>query len=138
MIDFSQIGKYQENNRIEAKLAAGGLPDSIWETYSAFANTIGGVILLGVREMPDHTLVPVGLRDPQSMAALFWELVNSPRKASSNILAPEHVQIIEAEGNRIIAIAVPRADRHHKPVFVNGNIQTGTRETGGSAIQNSG
>ena len=53
-----------ENHERECKLAEGGLPESIWETYSAFSNTDGGTILLGVKEHRDSFTVN-GLNDRQ-------------------------------------------------------------------------
>ena len=100
MLDYSRIEQYRENNRIEAKKAAGGLPRSIWETYSAFANTIGGVILLGVEELPDHSLRPIDLSDPQQLVTEFWNIINNPNKVSVNILSDRNVEIHEQDGCR--------------------------------------
>ena len=95
MIDFSKIEQYRENNRIEAKKALGGLPKSIWETYSAFANTHGGIILLGVEEWADKSLHTVDLPDPDRLIKEFWDIVNNPNKTSVNVLSSKDVFVQE-------------------------------------------
>ena len=121
MIDFSKIEQYRENNRIEAKKALGGLPKSIWETYSAFANTHGGIILLGVEEWADKSLHTVDLPDPDRLIKEFWDIVNNPNKTSVNVLSSKDVFVQEVDGNHIVVINVPRAERSYKPVYVDGN-----------------
>lgn len=131
MIDLNSLKQYRENNRIEAKKSLGGLSHSIWETYSAFANTLGGIILLGVEELPDGTLHAVGLPDPDKLIREFWDVINNPNKANVNILTNRHVRIEDVDGLRIIVIEVPRAQRYYKPVFVNGNPVSGTYRRNG-------
>ncbi|MDO4750101.1 MAG: putative DNA binding domain-containing protein [Eubacteriales bacterium] len=131
MIDFSKIEQYRENNRIEAKRALGGLPESIWETYSAFANTLGGILLLGVEEQKDKTLHTVDLPDPEWMVEEFWNIVNDPDRTSVNILSPRHVRIENVNGDRIIVITIPRAQRYDKPVHVGGDPISGTYRRSG-------
>lgn len=130
MIDFSHLEKYRENNRIEAKRALGGLPKSLWETYSAFANTLGGIIMLGVEEYKDKTLHTVDLPDPEKLVKEFWDIVNNPNKVSVNILSTKDVTVEVVEGNHIIVITVPRAERAYKPVYVDGNPLNTYRRNG--------
>ncbi len=126
MIDFSNIEQYRENNRIEAKRALGGLPRSIWETYSAFANTLGGVILLGVEEHKDKSLHPVNLPDPEKLIREFWRILNHPKYISANILTNDDVSIEEIGGKRIIAVRVPRATEGERPIYIGDDPFTGS------------
>ena len=121
MIDFSKLEQYRENNRIEAKKALGGLPRSIWETYSAFANTYGGIILLGVEEMPDKSFHAIDLPDPDKLIKEFWNIANNPNKTSVNVLSSKDVFVQDVDGNHIVVINVPRAERSYRPVYVDGN-----------------
>ena len=91
MMDISAILASKEQVNIEAKLAKGGLPNSLWETYSSFANTFGGTILLGVDE--DKTtkeFIPYGVSDPEQMIANIWNTLNNHQKINANILL-EHL-----------------------------------------------
>lgn len=130
MIDLKNLGKYRENNRIEAKKAVGGLPHSIWETYSAFANTLGGIILLGVEEYPDKSLHAVDLPDPNKIIKEFWDMVNNTQKASVNVLSSKDVSKEIVDGKHIVVINVPRADRSYKPVYIDGNPLNSFRRNG--------
>ena len=130
MIDLNHLEKYRENNRIEAKRALGGLPKSVWETYSAFANTLGGIILLGVEEHRDKTLHTVDLPDPVRLVSEFWEIADNPRLTSVNILSEDDVRIENVGGDHIIVITVPRAKRSLKPVYVDGNPLNTYRRSG--------
>ena len=123
----SVLSKYKENKRIEAKKATGGLPRSIWETYSAFANTSGGVILLGVLEdKKDRTLYPVDLPDTQRLISQILEGVNDSRVVNKNILAKNDVRVDVVDGKEIVVIRVPRAKRIEKPIYIGGNPFMGT------------
>ena len=118
MIKVNELDKYREGNCLEVKKATGGLPKSLWETYSAFANTNGGIILLGIEELADKTFSAVKLPDPEKLIADFWNGINNRRQVNVNILTDKNVQIIEAQNNRIVAIEVPRANRKDKPVYL--------------------
>jgi hypothetical protein len=74
-----------------------------------------------VEELPDRSLRPVDLPDPQWLIREFREILNDPRRVSVNILSERSVSVAEVEGRRIVAIEIPRARRYDRPVYVGGD-----------------
>ena len=114
----------RENDHFEIKRAEKILPANIWETYSAFANTKGGFIVLGVEEGKNQSENRIiGVSDPEKMVSDFWGTITNKNKVSYNVLSSEDISIEEIEaGKRCILIEVPEAPWNNKPVYLDNNI----------------
>lgn len=126
MFDLSKFNEYREDNRYEVKKAQGGLPDSLWSTYSVFANCYGGVIILGVNEREDGSWYTTGLQDEAKLHKDFWNIINNPQKVSINLLSERDVQTYQVGEDTIMVIYVPKAKREQKPIYIGENMFKGT------------
>ncbi len=129
--DITNFDEYKENNRLEVKKANGGLPHSLWESYSAMANCYGGVILLGVAENPDGSFTTSGLKSTEKLQKDLWDTINNVKKVSVNLLTDNDVETFDINGDSVLAIHVPRAGREYKPVYINDNLMSGTYRRNG-------
>ena len=122
---IERLVKQGEVVHTECKDASGGLPDSLWESYSAFANTDGGVILLGAKEV-DGKFSITGVQNAAALIKRFWDCVNNREKVSVNILFDRHVYSVKCRGRDVVVIEVPRADRQDRPVYIGKDMFSGS------------
>lgn len=117
ILEAAQVG---ETTDWEFKSGRGGFPGSFWETYSAFANADGGIVILGAREEDDGTVRLDGLTPAQlgEYQKILWDGLNNRGKVSRNLLANDDVGIVTIENASLLAIRVPRAARGVRPVYL--------------------
>ena len=123
--------QYGERVTLECKKAETALPKSVWETYSAFANTNGGYIILGIEENRfaesiEERFKIYGVRNAEQQRKDFWNTINS-EKVSGCLLKDEDVQIVQYDDSiTLLVIHVPQAIYRNKPIYINGNVYKGT------------
>ena len=128
LFELAKFDSYKEDNRREVKKAESGLPNSLWDTYSAFANCYGGVIILGVKEDKSGNWHTTGLKNAAKLKKDFWDTINNRKKVSINLLKDDDVEIFSVSGadDVIMVIWVPGAKREQKPVYINDDLFGGT------------
>ena len=126
LFDLKNFDEYKEDNCREVKKAEGGLPIALWESYSAFANSNGGVIILGVGERQDGSWYTTGMKNIEKLKKNFWNTIHDTKKVSINLLSDRNVESYEIDGDAILVIYVPRAKRNQKPVYINNDLLGGS------------
>ena len=126
VFDLARFDEYREDNRREVKTAKENIPVSLWDTYSSFSNTYGGVIILGVKEREDGSWYTTGLKNVSKQRKQFWDTINNKTKVSINLLTEKNLETYEVNGDVIMVIYVPAAPRVIKPVYINNDLFGGT------------
>jgi ATP-dependent DNA helicase RecG len=125
------IEELAEGCQLEVKKASGRdgqgeVPRSFFESYSAMANTYGGVILLGVDEKLKGKFIATGIGNPSKVIKLLWDDLNNRQIVSINLLNDNMVNEIKVDNTTIIRIKIPRAQRGHRPVYIGQDPFKGT------------
>ncbi len=105
---------------IEFKEARSAIPKNAYETVSAFANTEGGWLVLGVRGHGGGVEI-VGVLDVDKIQNDFLSALRSGKKLNRVIPAKE--QLIEDDGRVLLVFHIPEARRQDKPVYLDGDIR---------------
>lgn len=116
----------------EVKEASGGLPKSMWETVSAFSNTAGGWIILGVKEKKSENgseYIVNGVANPEQMEQ---DIVTTLR-SRSKFNAPVSCKALKytIDDKNVLVFEIPLSP--HRPVAIKTNgevyVRTGSGDT---------
>lgn len=67
------------------------VPKSFQETYSAFANIDGGIVIFGIDEKSKEV---IGVTDAYKLRDDLFNKLNNPNKVSENIISDKDIKIL--------------------------------------------
>lgn len=119
-----------EGNDLEYKKAKNALPDSFWETYSAFANTNGGKIILGIDEKNEEPYQ--GVNNPQKIRNDLFASVANKQKVSCNLLTDNDIEYVDIpdKERQLMIITVREASSDQKPVHLKNDFRESYKRLG--------
>lgn len=110
----------------EVKQAASELPKNIWETVSAFSNTGGGWIILGVKDLSQGVFEITGVKNP---AKIEQDFTTALRGEKFNAKITPLSRSYSFDDKTVLAFYIPVAER--KPVYFNTPSNTFIRSGSG-------
>ena len=112
--------KGYEWNDVEFKRAQRGVPDSAYETVSAFSNTGGGWLVFGIRDGAGGYEF-VGVLEVDKVQNDFLSVLRSGQKLNRVIAVDE--RLIEDDGKALLVFHISEARRQDKPIYLGVDIR---------------
>jgi ATP-dependent DNA helicase RecG len=116
---IARLNKYEWND-VEFKKAQSGVPEDVYKSVSAFANTAGGYLVFGIQDTRGQFEV-VGVIEVDKVQNDFLSCLRAGGKFNRAISVRE--SIMEHEGKTLLAFHVPEARRQDKPIYLRGDIR---------------
>ncbi|MBR4275329.1 MAG: putative DNA binding domain-containing protein [Bacilli bacterium] len=124
-MDYENLHSLKEDLNTEFKLAKTRVPVDFYETYSAFANTDGGDIFLGVEEENGEVKDLPGIANPAMYRKSILDTVANKSKCSMSLLDDSSFEEIPLPNGRfVLRIHVDEMSRHQKPLYLDGDFTT--------------
>lgn len=120
-----------EDEHIEYKMSSNSFPKEAWKSISAFENTDGGILVLGIEELAKHKFSVSGVKDNQKILDEFFANVNNSQKISYSTITNQDVNVVDVKGKKLIEISVRQAPDKDKPVYLVGNVNEAFIRNGG-------
>lgn len=102
-----------ETNNIEFKKAKDGVPENLYDTFSSFSNTSGGIIIFGVDEKNNYAIC--GITNPD----IFQKKITEQSLMMEPKIRPI-ITICEYDGKIIASAEIPELDVFNKPCYYSG------------------
>ena len=119
---INSLVKIGETAQVEFKSARGGFPGSFWESYSAFANTNGGIIVLGVVEKNNKFHFDnLNEETITKYKKIFWDCAHNREKISTCLPRESDITIENVNESYVLICYIPRASYELRPVHVGPN-----------------
>lgn len=105
----------------EVKEASGGIPKSMWETVSAFSNTAGGWIILGIKETKVKSVSAYEITGVEKAEKMEQDIISTLRSVSKfNVPILATAQLLYFDRNAVLAFHIPVSA--NKPVYFGNNL----------------
>ena len=102
-----------ETSKIEFKSAKGGVPEKLYDIFSSFSNTDGGIILFGIDEKAGYKVC--GIQNPDELEKKVVEQANEMEPVVRPLIS-----FCEYEGKIVASAEIAEMDSVSKPCYYSG------------------